>query len=150
MFRFVRGFRNALPLALSLMVLAGCASDDGPTAAEAGRVLKNHVMQLLKERNAQNVTILDQGEESRECSDGRFKRTFAASGTDVAKDTSPENIRAALLGALNRVAAYVVVDAGPLSSPVTVMNSTTRTRLVLDSPSKGVYKITGETDCLSS
>ncbi|GAA1264895.1 hypothetical protein GCM10009677_15970 [Sphaerisporangium rubeum] len=107
-------------------------------------------MQLLKERNAQNVTILDQGEESRECSDGRFKRTFAASGTDVAKDTSPENIRAALLGALNRVAAYVVVDAGPLSSPVTVMNSTTRTRLVLDSPSKGVYKITGETDCLSS
>jgi hypothetical protein len=143
--------RNASLVALILpTILAGCASDDGPTSAEAGQVLKSHVLQLLKERNAQNVTVMDQGGKNIPCADGLFKQTFAATGVDVAKETDSGNIRAALLGALGRVASYVVVDAGSLSNPVMVKNSSTRTRLVLDSPSKGVYQITGETDCLAS
>ncbi|GLX03644.1 hypothetical protein [Microbispora sp. NBRC 16548] len=138
----------AAALLLALLTSTACTSEDSPTAAQAGQTLKKHVLQLLKERNAQNVTITDPGGKNIPCGDGKAKQTFAATGEDIAPRTSPENIRAALLGAVERVATYKVVDAGSLSKPVHVVNDSTRTQLVLDAPGNGIYAVSGETRCL--
>ncbi|MBB4702839.1 hypothetical protein [Sphaerisporangium siamense] len=142
--------KGAVIALLVPLALTACTSDEGPTAAQAGQTLKNHILQLLKERNAQNVTITEPGGRNIPCADGRAKQIFAATGTDVAKTTTPDNVRSALLGALNRVAPYNVVDAGPLSAPIHVQNDATKTKLLLDSPAVGVYAVSGETDCLAS
>jgi hypothetical protein len=140
----------AAVLLLGLFTSTACTSDDSPTAAQAGQTLKKHVLQLLKERNAQNVSITDPGGKNIPCGDGKAKQTFAATGEDLASRTTPENIRAALLGAVERVATYEVVDAGALSNPVHVVNESTRTELVLDAAGNGIYSVSGETTCLSA
>ncbi|MEU7884161.1 hypothetical protein AB0B54_01550 [Microbispora bryophytorum] len=140
----------AAALLLALLSSTACTSDDSPTAAEAGQTLKKHVLQLLKERNAQNVSITDPGGKNIPCGDGKAKQTFAATGEDLASRTTPENIRAALLGAVERVATYEVVDASALSNPVHVVNESTRTELVLDAADNGIYLVSGETTCLSA
>lgn len=135
-------------LLLALLTATACTSEETPTAAEAGQTLKKHILQLLEERNAQNVTITDPGGKNIPCGDGEAKQTFAAKGEDLAHGTSPENIRAALLGAVERVAAYKAVDVGSLSDPVHVVNDSTRTELVLDASGTGLYAVSGETKCL--
>ncbi|WP_327046679.1 hypothetical protein OG320_01900 [Microbispora sp. NBC_01189] len=135
-------------LLLALLAPVACSSEESPTAAEAGQTLKAHILQLLKERNAQNVTITDPGGKDIPCGDGKAKQTFAATGKDLSHTTSPENIRAALVGAVDRVAAYEVINAGPLSSPVHVIDRRTRTELVLDATGSGVYAVSGKTTCL--
>ncbi|MEU8172634.1 hypothetical protein AB0C14_07145 [Microbispora hainanensis] len=94
------------------------------------------------------MTITDPGGKTIPCGDGKAKQTFAATGEDVARKTSPENIRAALLGAVERVTTYKVVDVGPLSAPVHVVNDATRTELVLDASGNGIYVVSGDTRCL--
>lgn len=149
MCRLVKGFRKVAPLVLiTPLILTACGNSD-PTPTQAGQTLKNHILLLLKERNAQNVMILDPGGKDIPCPDGQSKQTFAATGADTAQDTSPSNMRSALLGALGRVASYKVVDVGSMTNPIKVVNDSTRTRLVLDSPASGMYKISGETDCLA-
>lgn len=133
---------------LTTLTVSGCTSDDGPTAAQAGQTLKTHILQLLKERNADSITVTDPGGKNIPCGEGKAKQTFAATGNDTARKTSPENMRSALLGALDRVAIYKIVNAGPLSNAVHVVNDTTRTQLLLDSPTSGVYQVSGETMCL--
>ena len=75
--------------ALLLTLLTACTSEDSPTAAQAGQTLKKHVLQLLKERNAQNVTITDPGGKNIPCGDGKAKQTFAATGLDLPQRESP-------------------------------------------------------------
>ncbi|WP_203951432.1 hypothetical protein [Planotetraspora mira] len=132
----------AIPLALT-----GCDSDDGPTAAQAGQTLKNHILQLLKERDARDVTITDPGGQNIPCGDGKAKQTFAATGRGFPQ-TEPDDQIGALVGALKRVAQYEIVDPGGSGKPVRMRNTTTRTSLVLGSPANGLYSVSGETQCL--
>jgi len=133
----------AIPLALT-----GCDSDDGPTAAQAGQTLKNHILGVLNERTALDVTITDAGGKNVPCGDGMAKQTFAATGRDSAGDPSPEGLNALMVGALGRVADYRIVSADAPGKPVRAVNAGTRTTLVFQSPGNGLYAVAGETDCL--
>ncbi|MET8143364.1 hypothetical protein ABZU32_23940 [Sphaerisporangium sp. NPDC005288] len=133
---------------LTPFLLTGCTSDEGPTAAEAGRTLRNHVLQLLKERDALNVKIVDVGGRNLPCGDGRVKQTFAATGTDVDGETSPYVLRTAMIGALGRVGHYKIVGSPEANKAVRVTDSSSKTVLLIDSPADGKYSIAGETECL--
>ncbi|MEW9530363.1 hypothetical protein [Microbispora sp. NPDC049125] len=136
-------------LAVASLGVSACTSDDTPTASEAGRTLKNHILQLLKERNAQNVTITDPGGKNIPCGDGHAKQTFAARGDDL-PERQPAALVDALVGALKRVAPYRVVSAGESGQPVRVEDKQAHTVLVLSAPLKGMYQVSGETQCLVS
>ncbi|MCT9929412.1 hypothetical protein N5079_04180 [Planotetraspora sp. A-T 1434] len=141
--------RTLAVLGLAALALAGCTSDKGPTAAQAGQTLKNHILQLLKERDAENVTITDPGGRNIPCADGKAKQTFSATGNDNFRKTAPHILRTAMLGALERVGNYDVVGVPEPNKPIHVTDVSSATNLVLDSPSVGVYSISGETRCLS-
>ncbi|MEU8268871.1 hypothetical protein AB0B89_17075 [Sphaerisporangium sp. NPDC049002] len=140
--------RKAAVLALlTPLTLTACTSDKGPTAAQAGQTLKSHILQLLKERNAQELTITDPGGKDIACADGKAKQTFAATGNDL-PERSSETLRSMLLGALNHVAPYKIVSPDGLDKPIRVSSDSFNTILVLDSSSSGVYVVSGETTCL--
>lgn len=130
-----------------LVVLAACSGGEQPTVVQAGQNLRSHILQLLKERNAQHITVTDSGGRNIPCADGRVKQTFAATGQDVPKRT-PDALVDALLGALPRVAPYEIVSAGEPGAPVRVRNLKTQTFLVLSAPASGEYAVNGETACL--
>ncbi|MFC0556344.1 hypothetical protein ACFFHJ_36110 [Planotetraspora thailandica] len=132
------------------LVLAGCDSDDGPTAAQAGQTLKSDILQLLKERDARDVTVTDPGGKDIPCGDGKAKQTFAATGTDGSRMTEPYILRTAMLGALSRVGHYQTVGTSTPDSPIRVVNESTATILTLDSSAAGIYAVSGETQCLRS
>jgi hypothetical protein len=134
--------------AAALLSVPACTTPSEPTATQAGQTLKSHILELLKERNAQNITITDPGGKNVPCGEGRAKQTFAATGTDVAASTTAPTIRTLLLGAIDRVAAYEVVNAGSMMKPVHVVDHEARTELVLDSPREGWYSVSGQTECL--
>ncbi|XVQ83347.1 hypothetical protein ACQP2K_31590 [Microbispora siamensis] len=137
----------AAALLLALLTSTACTTEDSPTAAQAGQTLKKHILQLLKERNAQNITITDPGGKNIPCGAGKAKQTFAATGTDLWPGTEPAALNDMLLGALKRVGDYqIVVEA---ESPVRVTSRSTRTILRLNSREKGRYLVQGETECLS-
>ncbi|WP_182903193.1 hypothetical protein [Microbispora sp. H10830] len=138
----------AAALLLALLTSTACTSEDSPTAAQAGQTLKKHVLQLLKERNAQNVTITDPGGKNLPCGDGKAKQTFAATGEDLWPGTEPDALNDMLLGALKRVGAYRISGTSDAKTPVEVVNRSTRTILRLSSREKGRYQVQGETECL--
>ncbi|MEU9884144.1 hypothetical protein [Sphaerisporangium sp. NPDC051011] len=140
---------RALALALlpSLAFFAACTSDKGLTVAQAGQNLQSHVLQLLKERNAGNVTVTDPGGKNVSCAGGKVKRTFAATGTDLPQ-RKPDALVDSLLGALKRVATYEIISTGEPGQPIRVENKSAGTILVLSSPTSGVYDVHGETVCL--
>ncbi|MEV7803494.1 hypothetical protein AB0O28_11160 [Microbispora sp. NPDC088329] len=139
-----------IAVAILLMLLAptACTSKDSPTAAQAGQTLKNHVLQLLKERNAQNVTVTDPGGKNIPCGDGKAKQTFAATGQDLPQRKPPALVDS-LLGALKRVAPYDITTVGDPGEPVRVRNDAAHTLLTLASPRDGQYSVNGETECLT-
>jgi hypothetical protein len=146
----VRLRRNVALLALlTPLTLAACTSDKSPTATQAGQTLKNHILQVLKERNANDVTITDPGGRNLPCGDGRAKQTYAATGKDL-PERKPDALVASLLGALKRVAPYKIVSVGDPGEPVRVEDKTTQTILILSSPVSGQYVVSGETQCLAA
>jgi hypothetical protein len=151
------GLRHGiLVLTLASLALTGCAdespapvpAESGPTAAQAGRTLKQHILQLLKERNAQHVTITDPGGKNIPCADGKAKQTFAATGEDL-PERRPETLRSMLLGSVGHVAPYKVSHLDTMDTPIRVVDSGSKTMLVLDSSASGVYVVSGETECLT-
>ncbi|WP_405146692.1 hypothetical protein OG589_05340 [Sphaerisporangium sp. NBC_01403] len=141
--------RNAAVLALLMpLALAACTSDKGLTAAQAGQTLKTHILQLLKERNAQSVTIVDPGGKDILCAEGKAKRTYAATGRDLEVGTAPDALNDMMLGALKRIGDYSIVDGNGGIGTVTVADNSTATVLLLNSHTKGEYSIRGETECL--
>ncbi|MEU8195713.1 hypothetical protein AB0C10_18205 [Microbispora amethystogenes] len=136
-------------LLLTLLAPVACSSEETPTAAEAGQTLRTHILQLLKERNAQNVTITDPGGKDIPCGDGKAKQTFAATAGDADLRTEPQIVKDALVGALNRVAAYRIVSDGFGDEPVEARNEATHTDLFLDAPARGRIRVAGRTDCLA-
>ncbi|WP_169949504.1 hypothetical protein [Microbispora sp. H11081] len=138
----------AAVLLLGLVTSTACTSDDSPTAAQAGQTLKKHVLQLLKERNAQNVSITDPGGRNIPCGDGKAKQTFAAVGEDNWPGTEPAALNDMLVGALKRVGDYEISETSGAQSPVVVINRSTHTILRLSSSEKGLYQVQGETQCL--
>ncbi|GAA3798460.1 hypothetical protein GCM10022226_17260 [Sphaerisporangium flaviroseum] len=137
----------ALLVSLTPMAMTSCSSDTGPTATQAGQTLKKHILQLLKERNAENVVVTDPGGKDIPCGDGKAKQTFAATGDDL-PERKPDVLVDSLWGALGRVAPYEFVSAGDPGAPVRLQSKMTRTVLVLSSPRSGKYLVTGETFCL--
>jgi hypothetical protein len=145
----VRLRRQAAALILvSTLALTGCTSDKGPTAAQAGQTLKNQVLQLLRERDALDVRVTDPGGANLPCGNGKARQTFAATGVDAARETTPYILRTAMLGALDRISVYKIVGRIEPTKAVRVADAEHKIQLTLDSPSNGVYSVAGETDCL--
>jgi hypothetical protein len=151
------GLRHGiLVLTLASLALTGCAdespapvpAESGPTAAQAGRTLKQHILQLLKERNAQHVTITDPGGKNIPCADGKAKQTFAATGADLESRTAPDALNEMLLGALRRIGDYVITGEGEGGDVIRVSDQSTETFLILSSRDAGQYLVVGETGCL--
>ncbi|MFB9251076.1 hypothetical protein ACFFWE_22775 [Sphaerisporangium melleum] len=138
----------AVAALLTLLALTACTTDNGPTATQAGQTLKNHVLQLLAERDASNVRVIDPGGRDLPCGDGKARRTFSATGMDVSKGSSQYVLRTAMLGALERVGHYKIVGQPRTTEAVRVADASSKTILTIDSPENGVYSISGETECL--
>lgn len=138
--------RRVAPVVVVLL-LAACSAD-GPTVDEAGRALKSHILALLKERNAQDVTITDPGGKNISCGEDTARQTFAATGRDLANHTDPEALNTLMLGSLKAVAPYELISADAQGQPIRVVNKTTKTILIFESPGYGLYVVRGETECL--
>ncbi|MFF0308161.1 hypothetical protein ACFYSC_12070 [Streptosporangium sp. NPDC004379] len=129
-----------------LVTVSGCG-ESGPTAAEAGETLKNHITELMKERHALDVKITDSGGRDIPCGEEKAKRTFAAIGRDPVERTGSDMLNDLLLGALSRVASYrIVEDHG--DAPIRLANDKYKTMIILESPGSGQYGVRGETECL--
>ncbi len=134
---------------LAILTLTTACSSGEPTAAEAGQTLKTQILDVLKRRNADDVTITDPGGRNISCGEGKAKQTFAATGKDL-PDRRPDTLRAMLLGTLDHIAHYKITNPEAVNQPIRVVNSELKTIIVLDSPANGVYSISGETECLAS
>jgi len=131
-----------------VLLLAACSSDDGPTVDEAGRTLRSHVLQLLKERNARDIQVTDPGGRNIACDDGKARQTFAATGRDLNTRVTPDALNDMMLGALKRVGSYSIVESGDASQSLRVADRAARTILFLESRMNGEYVVRGETECL--
>ncbi|MET9064031.1 hypothetical protein [Streptosporangium sandarakinum] len=137
---------GAVCAVMVLVAVSGCG-ESGPTAAEAGETLKNHITELMEERHALDVRITDSGGRDISCGEGKAKRTFAATGRDPASQRKGDSLNDLLLGALSRVAPYrIVEDHG--DAPIKLANDKYKTILILESPGSGQYAVRGETECL--
>lgn len=137
---------GAVCAVMVLVAVSGCG-ESGPTAAEAGETLKNHITELMKQRHALDIRITDSGGRDIACGEGKAKRTFAATGRDPAERTGSDMLNDLLLGALSRVAPYrIVEDRG--DAPIRLANDKYKTVIVLESPGGGKYGVRGETECL--
>ena len=141
----VRAHRITL---LAILLLAGCTSHDTPTAAQAGQTLKTHILQLLKERNAQNITITDPGGKNVPCVDGKAKQTFAVTATDSSPLSEPQIIKDQLVATLSHIGPYKIVSDKFDYRPVELENVAAATTLFLGSTGTGRIDIEGVTRCL--
>ncbi|WP_344970302.1 hypothetical protein [Streptosporangium fragile] len=140
-----------MSLLLAGTALTACGEEE-PTAAEAGETLKAHVLKLLEEVNAQNIQITDPGGKDIPCGDGRAKRTFAATGQDIATERRASGLNEVMVGASKRVADYDLADIGDpndINDAMTLTSTPSRTSLILQSSVDGQYSVRGETDCLN-
>jgi hypothetical protein len=137
------------PLAL---VACGASQEKTPTVAEAGATLRSHILQLLAEVNAKNITVTDPGRQDIPCEDGKAKRTFAASGEDFVRNSEAGGLNSQMIGALDRIASYEITDVnnlGKYDEPVEMANKSAKTVLRLQSSKPGVFVVHGRTECLS-
>ncbi|MEV6864655.1 hypothetical protein AB0M44_27075 [Streptosporangium subroseum] len=140
--------RLGMALLLTAMTLAACGGGEKePTATEAGATLKTHILQILKEVNAQNIKITDSGGKKIPCGEKKVKYTFAATGQDTVPQTRPTALNAQLLGALNEFADYKMTN--PESTTLRAVNESARTSIEFGSDKNGQYVVRGETECLS-
>ncbi|MEV6980486.1 hypothetical protein AB0M95_04395 [Sphaerisporangium sp. NPDC051017] len=133
---------------LTPVVLTACAADTGPTATQAGQTLKYHILQLLKESNAKNVTITDPGGKNLSCSDSKVRQTFAASAVDSEPKAKSQIVKDGLVSALGRVAPYKIVTDGFDDGPIRLENTEAATVLYLSSSLDGRIDVRGQTQCL--
>ncbi|MER6172554.1 hypothetical protein [Streptosporangium sp. NPDC001681] len=136
---------------LATLSLTACGEKQ-PTAAEAGETLKAHILKLLEEVNAKNIQITDPGGKDISCGEGRAKRTFAATGQDIAPERQANGLNEMMVSASKRVANYELVSIGDpddINDPMTVVDESSRTSLILQSSTNGRYAVRGETKCLS-
>jgi hypothetical protein len=117
-----------------------------PTAAEAGAILKAHVLRLIEEVSYASPQVTDPGGRDIPCGDGKVKRTFAATGPDAAEYTKPRTLNLMMLSAAGEFADYDL--AGPGGPDFHLVGEDTRTSLHLNSTENGRYSVSGETDCL--
>ncbi|MBB2911490.1 hypothetical protein FHS43_002763 [Streptosporangium becharense] len=150
MSRSALGFpiRIVMTLLLAGTALSACGGKE-PTAAEAGETLKTHVLKLLGEVRAKNITVTDPGGKDVPCGDGGAKRTFAATGQGEPPHSEAIFMKDEMRGAVGRVAKYTGVGVPDLSKPSKIASEESRTILVLDASSTGDYIVSGETECLS-
>jgi hypothetical protein len=134
-------------IVITLLAMAGCSSDKGPTAAQAGETLKADITRLMKEAQVLDVKVTDPGDRDISCGEGKAKRTFAVTGRDPASERGPDILNNLLIGALSRVAPYDIVE-DRADRPLRVANEDRKTVLILDSRSNGQYGVRGETQCL--
>ncbi|SFI84386.1 hypothetical protein SAMN05216275_105157 [Streptosporangium canum] len=151
--RSARSFpvRFGITLMATTLALAACGERE-PTATEAGATLKTHILELLKEVNAQNIQITDPGGKDIPCGDDKFKRTFAAIGQDLAPERTASGLNEMMLSALKRVAEYDLVSIGKpddVGDPMEMASKPSKTSLVLQSSIDGQYSVRGETQCLN-
>ncbi|GAA1006056.1 hypothetical protein Aple_041020 [Acrocarpospora pleiomorpha] len=131
---------------IALVVINGGQREPEPTAAEAGATLKAHILKLLDEVFAQNIQVTDPGGKDVPCGDDKVKRTFAATGHSATGST-PYNLNVVMLGAMDQVADYDIVDS--TGARIRMTNESTETVILLESAEKGTYSVRGETQCLS-
>ncbi|MFB9718742.1 hypothetical protein [Planobispora longispora] len=131
---------------MTTLAVTACGERE-PTAAEAGATLKTHILQLLDEVSAQNVQVTDPGGKDIPCADGKAKRTFAATGLDIAGQTNPRMLNTQMLGALSGFADYKMT--GPGDEKFSVTSEAMKTLLHMDSSTDGQYIVRGETECLN-
>ncbi|MEU4538055.1 hypothetical protein AB0G15_24695 [Streptosporangium sp. NPDC023825] len=151
--RSARSFPVRLGLTLLLVALPMVAcGEKHPTAIEAGETLKAHVLKLLEEVNAKNIQITDPGGKDVPCGKDGAKRTFAATGQDIAPERGASGLNELMISASKRVANYKLVSIGDpddINDPMTVADESSGTSLILQSSINGQYAVRGETECLS-
>ncbi|GAA4912723.1 hypothetical protein HD597_012332 [Nonomuraea thailandensis] len=135
---------------IALFVLAGCGGTDNPeapTAAEAGATLKEHITRTFEGAQAKDVQITDPGGKDVPCSEGKVKRTYAATARNDIGSGDPNSMLLVMAGALDLVAEYELNAPGQRTMQ-DLVSKEFRTHIVLSSPAKHVMVISGETDCL--
>lgn len=138
--------RGVMVCAVALLAVSGCGGS-GPTVAQAGETLKAHITELMKKSHVLDVKITDVGGRDVPCGDGKAKRTFAATGRDSAPEREPNSLNIFMLGALDSVAPYrIVEDRG--NAPIRLASEKYKTVVILESPANGQYAVSGETECL--
>jgi hypothetical protein len=140
-----------MALLLTAMTLAACGEKE-PTAAEAGATLKTHILELLKEVDAQNIEVTDPGRKDIPCGEEKVKRSFAATGQDIAPERKASSLNEIMLSASKRVSKYKLVSIGnpdDINDPMIIGDAPSGTSLVLQSSSNGQYSVRGETACLN-
>ncbi|MET8156985.1 hypothetical protein ABZT47_11465 [Sphaerisporangium sp. NPDC005289] len=133
---------------LTPLVLTACTIDKGPTVAQAGQTLKGHILQLLQERHARDVTITDPGGKNVPCGHGRAKQTFAVRATDIDARSKSQLVKDGLVATLKRVAPYEIASDDFDSKPIRLENQDAATVLYVGSPLDGQIDLRGETHCL--
>ncbi|GAA2215652.1 hypothetical protein GCM10009850_111200 [Nonomuraea monospora] len=135
---------------IALFVLAGCGGTDNPqspTAAEAGATLKEHITRTFEGAQAKDVQVTDPGGKDVPCSEGKVKRTYAATARNDIGSGDPNSMLLVMAGALDTVAEYDLTAPGQRTMQ-DLVSKKFRTHIVLSSPAKHVMVISGETDCL--
>jgi predicted small lipoprotein YifL len=130
---------------VAMTILTGCG-DKGPTAAEAGQKLKTDISALLKEINAKNVQVTNDGTREVRCGKGKVKREYAVTAYKYIPGDTPAGLVNQAVGSIT--GEYKIVEAHE-GSPTTVMSNTSaHTNVTLDAPARSVLTIFGSTDCL--
>ncbi|GAA0992778.1 hypothetical protein GCM10009555_082390 [Acrocarpospora macrocephala] len=132
---------------IALVVINSGQREPEPTAAEAGAILKTHILKLFDELHARDIQVTDPGGKDVPCGDDGAKRTFAASGLDSAPERKPDILNSIMIGAMNGVADYNITDSS--GATIRMENEPTKTVILLESTANGKYSVRGETQCLS-
>lgn len=152
----VTGTRRSIPLTVATLTttiatLASCGGGDkGPTAAEAGALLKADITKALNGINAHDINVTDPGSRDIPCGKDKAKRSYAVTATrDVPGLDDPTGLVHEMIG--NLVSQYKIVN--PKIGPGTGSSSDLRaekehTNITLRAPSRGHVQISGSTDCL--
>ncbi|GAA3701364.1 hypothetical protein GCM10022224_079070 [Nonomuraea antimicrobica] len=140
-------------LLITLFVLAGCGGTDHPavpTAAEAGLTLKEHITRTLDGAQGKDIKVTDPGGKDVPCTEGKVKRTYAATARDAFYSGDSNLTLLAMIGSLDKVAEYDFTSSNSSDTYQEVANKDLHLRIVLSAPAKGSMVVRGETECLPS
>ncbi|MEU8279257.1 hypothetical protein ACFYOK_11290 [Microbispora bryophytorum] len=140
--------RLIVPITLAAGLTMSACGESEPTPAEAGQVLKNHIDQTVKHAFGTDIEVIDPGGRDIPCGNGDFKRSYAVKARARVGSGDPEGITLALVGTLDAIADYKLVEAGMNPTYQPAVSDQYHTRIVLSSPSEGRIEVRGETECL--
>ncbi len=145
------GWQSISIAVVAIFVLSGCgdSAPPPPTAAQAGATLKSHIDRTLKIAMAADMKITDPGGKDIPCGNGKYKRTYAAQARAGIGAKDSEIITLALVGALDSVAKYELIDVAVNLTEQKAVSKEYRTRITLSSPGEGRMEARGETECLA-